>query len=456
MSSKYNTNNSESERERKKRESTAVFQRHRTEQIITGQIRKVLKLLAENKKPSEIDLLVLQENPELVKKVTSNMTGRQEALKRKHDRDAEIYDTEFSVNHFTKEIAEKLISCKASGKHVLVYTGAGISTSADISDYRGPEGVWTKLNKKEKLEIGKPLVKAVPTKTHMVLKQLMDDGFITHIVSQNCDGLHTRSGIPKEKISELHGNMFAEYCGNSSCFLNPVYRVFDTTEFTGYRKHTTGRSCPKCRVGENDSKSAENKSSLRDTIIHFGEMNPTNVNYPYNWTKVLELINSKNVGCILTLGSSLKVLKSYDKLFPKASLKNPYDLFIVNLQWTPKDSFAKIKIHTKCDDFSEKLWQAVQNQNLTNNGGTSNLNVFKLQNDALWSLATPILSNEALTVNTLAIYDENKINEDCEYYKNSVNSGFLMPEKFETELKHISGLENPIVKPAWYGLGFKK
>jgi len=381
------------------------------------------------------------------------MTGRQEALKRKHDRDAEIYDTESSVDHFTNEIAEKLISCKASGKHVLVYTGAGISTSADISDYRGPEGVWTKLNKKEKLENGKPLVKAVPTKTHMVLKQLLDEGFITHIVSQNCDGLHIRSGIPKEKISELHGNMFAEYCGN--CLLNPVYRVFDTTEFTGYRKHATGRSCPKCGV---DSKSAETsaESSLRDTIIHFGEMNPTNVDYPYNWTTVLELINGKNVGCILTLGSSLKVLKSYDKLFPKASLKNPYDLFIVNLQWTPKDSFAKIKIHTKCDDFSEKLWQAVQNKNSkTENGATFDVNMYKLEDDALWNLATPILTDETSTVNTLAIYDENKINEDCEYYKNSVNSGFLMPEKFEMELKHISGLENPLVKPAWYGLGFK-
>lgn len=452
MSSKYNTNYPESERERKKRESTAIFQRHRTEQIITCQIRKVLKLSAENKKPSDIDLVLLQENPELVQKVTSNMTSRQEALKRKHDRDSEIYDTESSVNHFTQEIAEKLIACKASGKHVLVYTGAGISTSADISDYRGPEGVWTKLNKKEKLEIGKPLVKAVPTKTHMVLKELMDEGFITHIVSQNCDGLHIRSGIPKEKISELHGNMFAEYCGNSTCLLNPVYRVFDTTEFTGYRKHASGRNCPKC--GEQESKSAD-QSSLRDTIIHFGEMNPTNVNYPYNWTTVLELINSKNVGCILTLGSSLKVLKSYEKLFPKASLKHPYDLFIVNLQWTPKDSFAKIKIHTKCDDFSDKLWKAVQNQNVTN-GTILDVNKFELQNDALWRLATPILSDETTTVNTLAIYDENKINKDCEYYKNPENHGFIMPEKFKTELKHISGLKTPIVKPAWYGLGFKK
>jgi mono-ADP-ribosyltransferase sirtuin 6 len=40
----------------------------------------------------------------------------------------------------------------------------------------------------------------------MSLVELMEKGFLKHIISQNIDGLHRKSGIPAEKISELHGN----------------------------------------------------------------------------------------------------------------------------------------------------------------------------------------------------------------------------------------------------------
>ena len=52
----------------------------------------------------------------------------------------------------------------------------------------------------------------MPTLTHMALVELMECGKLKHIISQNVDGLHRKSGIPKDKISEVHGNTNLEIC----------------------------------------------------------------------------------------------------------------------------------------------------------------------------------------------------------------------------------------------------
>lgn len=112
-------------------------------------------------------------------------------------------------------VAEKVATLAAwvkSSKHVVFHTGAGISTSAGIPDFRGPKGVWTLEERGEKPKVNISWDEAHPTATHMALARLAELGVARFIVSQNIDGLHLRSGVPRSALSELHGNMFVDQC----------------------------------------------------------------------------------------------------------------------------------------------------------------------------------------------------------------------------------------------------
>ena len=57
--------------------------------------------------------------------------------------------------------------------------------------------------------------KAKPTASHMALFELMKKGLVNHIVTSTTDGLHWLSGVPKVRITEIHGKSYALVC--SSC-----------------------------------------------------------------------------------------------------------------------------------------------------------------------------------------------------------------------------------------------
>lgn len=79
-----------------------------------------------------------------------------------------------------------------------------------------------------------------------VLMALIRGGKLSYLVSQNVDGLHLRSGIPRDSLAELHGNCFAERC--HTCGTEYV-RDFEV-ETVGFKR--TGRKCSKvgCCVRE--------------------------------------------------------------------------------------------------------------------------------------------------------------------------------------------------------------
>jgi mono-ADP-ribosyltransferase sirtuin 6 len=241
----------------------------------------------------------------------------------------EYFDSEESVLENVKTIAELI----RNSKHTVVYTGAGISTSASIPDYRGPEGVWTLRAKNQSHLIKKmDLEQAYPTYCHYALVELMKRGFVKHVVSTNVDGLHRRSGISQEDLSELHGNTYRESCGKCE---KEYLRGFDVCKTVqNPHTHKTGR---KCECG----------GSLKDSIIHFGENLPEK-----EFKKATK--HSKQADVTLVLGTSMRVQPACS--LPVMTVKQKTGrMIIVNLQTTPFDDRAYIITRTRTDHFMELL-----------------------------------------------------------------------------------------------------
>ncbi|KAF4778069.1 NAD-dependent deacetylase sirtuin-7 [Colletotrichum scovillei] len=244
--------------------------------------------------------------------------------------------------------ASQLVDLIKKSKHFIAFTGAGISTSAGIPDFRGPEGAWT-LRAQGRQRTGKTTdtLQAIPTKTHMALVELQDRGILKYLVSQNCDGLHRKSGILPEKISELHGNSNREYCKDCGKEYLRDFRAVATYE-KSIRDHRTGRKCPLCA------------GTLLDTIINFGEYLPAQ-------PLALARSNARKADLCLALGSSLTVppactipetvgKKKRTKTYPAGGT-----LVICNLQSTPLDHLSEgLRVWATTDDLMVRVMEKLE------------------------------------------------------------------------------------------------
>ncbi|BAM39017.1 silent information regulator protein Sir2 [Theileria orientalis strain Shintoku] len=102
------------------------------------------------------------------------------------------------------------------------------------------------VNKSEYVVYGNKKTKAVefilalPSEAHLCILQLLKSEKIKFIITQNIDGLHSLSGVPFNKLAELHGNVFVQRCLHCARRFQRSY-VAPTISF-----HATGDLCGLC------------------------------------------------------------------------------------------------------------------------------------------------------------------------------------------------------------------
>lgn len=188
-----------------------------------------------------------------------------------------------------KEIA-RIIKQK---KHMVAFTGAGISVEAGIPAFRGGQGLWEKYDPMEYAEIdafhrypekvwtmlremGDLILRAEPSPAHKALGALEKAGLLDAVITQNVDGLHQMAG--NSNVIEYHGNhrwLICEDCPT---------RVAYTAQNASILPY------PRCdRCGQ----------SLKPDVVFFGEQIPPKAmiaaNHQATTCKVLMIIGTSGV-----------------------------------------------------------------------------------------------------------------------------------------------------------------
>src|SRR5438093_8555115 len=157
---------------------------------------------------------------------------------------------------------------------VLVRTGAGVSAESGIPTFRGKDGYWRNLDPAQlatpeafardpKLlwewsrERRHRIRNAQPNAAHEAIAKLAQHADEFLLVTQNVDDLHARAGLPKEKMVQIHGDIFVMRCPRCD-FSRRDYEQEQEQEGVGVPR------CPEC------------DALMRPGVVWFGEQLPLN------------------------------------------------------------------------------------------------------------------------------------------------------------------------------------
>ena len=225
-----------------------------------------------------------------------------------------------------------------SAQGILVFTGAGISTPSGIRDFRGPQGIWKERQPiyydqfmsseaariehwDYKAETWPTMRDAEPNAVHQSFVQLEQAGKLLMVVTQNVDGLHTRAGLSREKLIELHGSNSLVEC--QSC-----HEETDPDPHFDYFKRT-GKP-PVCHCG----------GFLKPATISFGQSLRTDDLAAADRA-------AKETDLVISLGSSLSVYPASEVPLLAARRGMPY--VVINRGPTDHDAFSEVTLRIEGD-----------------------------------------------------------------------------------------------------------
>src|ERR1700733_10431762 len=225
-------------------------------------------------------------------------------------------------------------------RRAVVFTGAGISTESGISDFRSPGGVWTKMAPiyfdeflasaearretwRRRFEMEDIFKAAEPNRGHRAVDALVRRGKVSSVITQNIDGLHEASGIPRDRIVELHGNTTYATC------LDCGERYEIAALRAVFESAGSVPPCDKC-LGH-----------VKTATVSFGQAMP-----------VLAMKRAEQetlaADLFIVLGSSLVVYPAAG--FPQIAKENGRPVFIFNREETGLDRIADLVLHSPIGD----------------------------------------------------------------------------------------------------------
>jgi NAD-dependent deacetylase len=233
---------------------------------------------------------------------------------------------------------EQLRSMIEQSRRAVVFTGAGHDTKSGIPDFRGRDGIWRTKYKsidfrdflaseemrreswRRKFAFDPVIKNAPPNNGHLAVAKLVQQGKVSSVITQNIYGLFQRSGVPDEKVIELHGNDTYAACLDCGkrMELEDVRKVFENNE--------TLPVCDQCN------------GIIKTATISFGQAMPL---------AEMQRAEKETLACDLFLvtGSSLVVYPAAG--FPDLAKRNGARLVIINFDPTPKDGIADLVINAE-------------------------------------------------------------------------------------------------------------